>query len=81
MTVDLLYFAQIREAFGKNGETVDVEDGTTVEQLVATLRSREEWKSVASLPMSYAVNECVVDGGTRLRPGDRVAILTPISGG
>ena len=81
MTITVLYFAQLKEAFGKDGETLDVPDVTTVDDVVAGLRERREWAVISSLPLRYAVNERIVDGGTKLAGGDRLALLTPISGG
>ena len=81
MKIELLFFAQIKEAFGNGGETIEVSEGATVEQVVETLRGREQWEMVASLPLSFAVNERIVDGRFTLSPGDRLALLTPISGG
>ena len=81
MKIELLFFAQIREAFGTDGETIEVGDRTTVDEVVAELRARDQWKTVESIPLSYAVNEKITGGGQVLRPGDRLALLTPISGG
>lgn len=81
MKIELLFFAQIREAFGAGAQEIDVENGATVDDVLATLRQRDEWRKVARLPVSCAVNERVVDGGHLLEPGDRLALLTPVSGG
>jgi molybdopterin converting factor small subunit len=81
MKVDVLFFAQLKEAVGSDVRTISLDDGATVHDLVATLRSLPEWDPVASLPLSFAVNECIVGGDHALRDGDRVALLTPISGG
>jgi molybdopterin converting factor small subunit len=79
--IELLFFAQIREAFGAGSETIEVDDGATVDDVVAALRERAQWELVAALPLSCAVNEKIANGGQSLRPGDRLALLTPISGG
>lgn len=79
--VELLFFAQIREAVGHRSERVEIEDGTTVEDLVNVLRRRPEWRAVESLPLRFAVNERVVDSGYTLCDGERLALLTPVSGG
>jgi molybdopterin converting factor small subunit len=81
VNIELLYFAQIREAFGTDRESLDVGDGSTVDRVVEILRRREEWARVARIPLTYAVNERVVGGDHVLRPGDRLVLLTPISGG
>ncbi len=79
ITVELLFFAQLREALGKDHEVLELEEGRTIDEVVASLRSRAEWRSVASLPLTFAVNEQVVSGTHTLRDGERLAILTPVS--
>ena len=81
MKIELLFFAQIKEVFGADGETIEVGDGTTVDEVVGELRTRDQWQKVASIPLLFAVNEKIAGGGQVLHPGDRLALLTPISGG
>jgi molybdopterin converting factor small subunit len=81
MKITVLYFAQLKEAFGSDRDLLDVPAGATVDDVVASLRDRTEWSAVSSLPLRYAVNERIVDAGTKLGDGDRLALLTPISGG
>jgi molybdopterin converting factor subunit 1 len=79
--VELLFFAQLREALGTDRELLDLEAERTVDELVDELKRRPEWQGIASLPLTFAVNERVVPGAHRLCDGDRLAILTPVSGG
>jgi molybdopterin synthase sulfur carrier subunit len=79
--VKVLFFAQIRDALGRRDDTIDLEDGCTVEDAVVLLRKRPEWRTIASLPLRFAVDERVVGGEHVLRNGDRLALLTPVSGG
>jgi len=79
--VELLFFAQLREALGKDREVLELEGERTIDEVVAALRGRAEWQGVASLPLTFAVNERVVSGAHTLRDGERLAILTPVSGG
>jgi len=81
ITVELLLFAQLREALGKDREVLKVEEGHTIDEVVALLKTRDEWQGFASLPLTFAVNERVVAGTHRLNDGERLAILTPVSGG
>jgi molybdopterin converting factor small subunit len=78
--IELLYFAQLRDAFG-DGDTMVVNSDATVGDVVATIRGRDEWRAVKDLPLRYAVNEVVVDENTALRDGDTLALLPPVSGG
>jgi len=81
MRIQVLYFAQLREAMERDSEYLDVGDDGTVADAVALLRSRSAWESVAGLPVVYAVNEEVTSANRRLTDGDRLALLTPVSGG
>jgi molybdopterin converting factor small subunit len=81
MTVELLFFAQLKEALGRSHEVLEVAEGQTVDDVVGLLRDRSEWRSVASLPLAFAVDERIVGGDHELRDGDRLALLTPLSGG
>jgi len=81
MKIEILFFAQLRAALGTEREFLDVQEGGRVSDVVATLRSRPAWRDIASLPLSYAVNEEFVEEARTLHDGDRVALLTPVSGG
>lgn len=81
MKIEVLFFAQLREAVGCERKTLDVAAGATVEGCVAAIRRWPEWDSVSRIPLTYAVNERIVDGRHPLSEGDRLALLTPISGG
>jgi molybdopterin converting factor small subunit len=81
VTIEVLFFAQLKEAVGTGRRLVDAPEGATVSEVVAAIRSWPEWEAVSELPLSYAVNERVVGGQHRLSDGDRLALLTPISGG
>ena len=81
MTIELLFFEQLKEAVGGGSRSYQAADGATVDEVVAAIRRWPEWQVVSALPLSYAVNERLVGGDHRLRDGDRLALLTPISGG
>jgi molybdopterin synthase sulfur carrier subunit len=81
ITVELLFFAQLRESLGKDREVLELEEGCTIDEVAALLKSRAEWRSILSLPLTFAVNEQVVSGAHTLRDGERLAFLTPVSGG
>jgi molybdopterin converting factor small subunit len=81
VTIEVLFFAQLKEAVGSARRSVEVADGTTVDGVVAAISAWPEWEPVSALPLSYAVNERLVGGEHRLHDGDTLALLTPISGG
>ena len=66
---------------GADTEMLQVPDGGTVADVIALIRAREAWTPVAALPLSFAVNECIVAEDYRLADGDRLALLAPVSGG
>ena len=43
--IELLFFAQIRDALGAGRETLAIERGATVEDVVARLRARDSWRA------------------------------------
>ena len=82
MQIELLYFAQLKERFGTDRECFDIgEDGRSIRDVVAELARRADRHHLAELPLSFAVNEEHVDADHTLADGDRLAILTPVSGG
>jgi molybdopterin converting factor small subunit len=81
MTIEVLFFAQLKEMLGQDREFLEVTEGKTVDDVMSSLRQRREWHGIASLPIVFAVNEEMVAGGHVLRDGERLALLTPLSGG
>ena len=81
MKIEILLFAQLKESFGTDSASVEVNDGETVRDAVDRLLERLDDPRIGSLPLSFAVNEEFVGADYRLREGDRLAVLTPVSGG
>jgi len=81
MKIEVVLFAHVREAFGADSVEVEVSDTATVADVIDVLAARPQWHSVAMLPLSYAVNDVYANDKQLLRPGDRVAVLPPMSGG
>jgi molybdopterin converting factor subunit 1 len=79
--IELLYFAQLRDATGSEREELELDPGATVDDAVDLLRRRPEWAAVEGLPLTFAVNEEVVASNRELREGDCLALLPPVSGG
>lgn len=76
MKISVKYFASMRDTMGKADESVDLEEGATVEVL---------WKRVSSNPMPentlIAVNMEYTGKDTGLSEGDEVAFFPPVTGG
>ena len=81
MTIEVLFFAQLREQLGTERTSLEVPPGFKVQDVMRRLQAHPEWQSAARLPLTYAVNEHIVDNDHPLRDGDRLALLTPVSGG
>ncbi len=81
MKVDVLLFAQLRDAISADHLELEVEDGTTVSQLAEELMASRGDERVRGLPLRYAVDETFVSDDYRLRDGDSVALIPPVSGG
>jgi molybdopterin synthase sulfur carrier subunit len=84
-TVQLRYFARLRETFASEGERIALPAGVEdVAGLVAWLRARgEPWdrELAPGRPVRVAVNQDMAEPGTPVRSGDEVAIFPPVTGG
>jgi molybdopterin synthase sulfur carrier subunit len=84
-TVQVLYFARLREAFGCDRESVELPGSVgTVAELTAWLRNRGEvWahELAAGKPVRVAVNQDIADASTPVRGGDEIAFFPPVTGG
>jgi len=82
--LNLLYFARLREAFGRDRETVVMPEPATVDGLLAMLQGRGGvWADELSAGRNFrvAVNQTVSGRDQPLRGGDEVAIFPPVTGG
>lgn len=79
MRVDVLYFASLRDAAGRDVETVDTEAGD-VGALYSELAARHGF-GFAPKALRAAIDGSFVPWDAPLRPGAEVAYLPPVSGG
>ena len=83
MTLDILYFAWVRERIGTAKETVDT-SAETVADLLTELRNREERYALALSDLTavrVAVDQDLVDMDAPLANAREVAIFPPMTGG
>ena len=78
ITVTVRYFVTLREQRGRDHETVECEDNTSIGDLYLSLFPPGP---SGSLPVGYARNLESVDAETPLTQGDEVAFLPPLGGG
>jgi molybdopterin synthase sulfur carrier subunit len=83
--VRLVYLARLREAFGSAGETLELaKNEPSVAAILALLRERGgafAAELAAGRAVRVAVNHALVTPDTRVRDGDEVALLPPVTGG
>jgi molybdopterin synthase catalytic subunit len=81
MRVRILLFGQLKDAAGRERDTLDLPEGARVSDL---LRRYAEIKP-ALQPyydvMAVALNQEYSEGGAELHDGDEVALIPPVSGG
>lgn len=81
MRVTVRYLGPLKDITGHDGETVEVANGTVVGELYSTLQRRipqlQQFRHIVAL----AVNCEYAGSETRLREGDEVALIPPVSGG
>ncbi len=84
-TVEILYFARLREALGVAREQLTLPAGVgTAGQLRAYLASRGgTWQTEfdPKRPVRIAVNQDLAHAGDPLADGDEVALFPPVTGG
>jgi molybdopterin synthase sulfur carrier subunit len=84
-TIELLYFARLREAFGRDSEQVAVPESVKdVAGLTAWLRQRgAAWahELAPGKPVLIAVTQDMAGADTLIRSGDTVALMPPVTGG
>jgi len=84
-TIEVLYFARLREVFGRDREQVELPGNVQdVGGLTAWLRSRgEAWERelAPGKPVRIAVNQDMAAAETPVGNGDEVAFFPPVTGG
>ena len=83
MTLDVLYFAWLRERIGQPRETVETE-AATVRALVAQLAAMDDWHAAALSDLSavrVALDQELADLDAPLAGVREVAFFPPMTGG
>ena len=81
MKVKILFFAQLREIFKTDSESMELELGSRVEDVVRSLLLRLETPVSGQFPFVFAVNENFVGADHVLGNEDVLALMTPMAGG
>ena len=90
MQVSVEYTAQIKRAAGRSSDSVDLDDGATVQTLIESLATSADDAFKRSLVTSDGrvqptllvfVRDVQVRANDALQDGDVITLLSPISGG
>jgi molybdopterin converting factor subunit 1 len=81
MPVQVRYFAALREATGRDIETLQLPAGTTVDQIRSLLVERYPALSTLLPRCAVAVNRSYAGGEATLDDGDELAFIPPLGGG
>jgi molybdopterin converting factor subunit 1 len=81
MQIKVLFFAQMREAFGAAAHEVEIRKGATLKELILHVLESPALMPFRKVPLMFAVNAETVAEDYVLSDGDEVAVLPPTSGG
>ena len=84
VTVNLVFLARLRDAFGRGSERLTLPSKSSVATLLDALRERgEPWSRELAPGRAFrvAVNHDIVAFDATLGDGDEVALLPPVTGG
>ncbi len=79
--VKVLFFGRLKELTGRAEDAIDFADATTIEQLFALYAARHPELAKYRSSVVASRNQEFAAWDTRLRSGDEVAFLPPVSGG
>ncbi|MBS3803870.1 MAG: molybdopterin converting factor subunit 1 [Oleiphilaceae bacterium] len=83
ITVNVLFFARLRESLETDRLIVTLDDGETAADLLTRLAGRgSAWAQLTEGPtVMIAVNQTMVRATTALQDQDEVALFPPVTGG
>jgi molybdopterin synthase sulfur carrier subunit len=83
--VKILYFARLREVFGRAEEELVIpDDVSTIGELAAFLRARgDDWATELGIgkAVRVAVNQDIAEADTPISGGQEIAFFPPVTGG
>lgn len=81
MRVRVLFFGILKDLAGKSSDWLDLPEGGSVRDVLATYESQIPRLRESLASLALAVNQQYSGPDTKLKPGDEVALLPPVSGG
>ena len=80
MRIKVLFFAELKEIFGQS-RLIDLDEGSTIRKIVDLLAGESDRFYSEKTSLVYAVNENFETTEKKLKNGDELALMTPMSGG
>jgi molybdopterin converting factor subunit 1 len=84
VSLQMVYLARLREAFGLASERLVVDGGTSVAHVLDVLRSRGgawQYELAAGRAVRVAINHELAAVDATVAEGDEIALLPPVTGG
>ena len=81
MRVRVLFFGVLKNMVGKSEEVIELSEGASVRDLIVCYESKIPQLKESLPSLALAVNQQYVGPETKLKPGDEMALLPPVSGG
>jgi len=77
MTINILYFASLRERIGRGGDTLDAPESLQVTQVWKQATGQESFPD----DVLVALNQEYTDANAVVNDGDEIAFFPPVTGG
>ena len=81
MQCQVLLFAQLAQAIGKDRITIELSKGATVNDALNELAQKHELIAQMRNSIAVAINEQYCNANTEIKDGDTLALIPPVSGG
>ena len=81
MRITILFFGMLKELAGRASEAIDVAEGASVVDVLRHYESQIPQLKEALPSLALAVNQQYAGPDTKLKAGDEIALLPPVSGG
>jgi molybdopterin converting factor subunit 1 len=81
MRVRVLFFGMLKDLVGRPADSVELADGAAVRDVLAHYESQIPRLGESLPSLAFAVNQQYAGPDTKLKAGDEVALLPPVSGG
>lgn len=81
MRINIHYFAVLADRIGRTTETLNIAEDTTVATILDELAAQHDIIRIMRPSLAAAVDNAYVPPQHKVREGDTVSIIPPVSGG